>query len=84
MYVTEWVLVGFFFLLLSVHILHVFSGDEGVPESPPTLEQFKQQMNSYEKVHKEVEKFEVRGQMGNGRSQDWSEAVQEKVICCSI
>ena len=49
-----------------MHILYVFPGDEGVPESPPTLEQFKQQMNSYEKVHKEVEKFEVKGQMSNG------------------
>jgi len=35
-------------------------GDEGVPESPPSLSQFKGQVDSYEKVHKEVEKFEVR------------------------
>lgn len=36
------------------------AGDEGVPEAPPTLEQFKQQVDSYEKVYDEVVKFEVR------------------------
>ena len=35
-------------------------GDEGVPEKPPTLAQFKEQVDSYEKVYTEVEKFEVR------------------------
>ena len=35
------------------------AGEEGVPENPPTLNQFKEQVNSYEKVYSEVEKFEV-------------------------
>ena len=35
------------------------AGDEGVPENPPTLAQFKSQVNSYEAVYLEVEKFEV-------------------------
>ena len=35
-------------------------GDEPIPESPPTLDQFKGQVDSYEKVHGEVVKFEVR------------------------
>lgn len=34
-------------------------GDEGVPESPPTLAQFKGQVDSYEKVYSEVEQFKV-------------------------
>lgn len=33
-------------------------GDEGVPESPPTLEQFKAQVDNYEKVYVEVEQVE--------------------------
>lgn len=36
------------------------AGDEGVPETPPTLDQFKGQVDSYEKVYMEVEKFEVQ------------------------
>ena len=35
------------------------AGDEGVPESPPTLTQFKGQVDSYEKVYTEVVKFQV-------------------------
>ncbi len=35
------------------------AGDEGVPEDPPTLSKFKSQVNSYEAVYLEVEKFEV-------------------------
>ena len=35
------------------------AGDEGVPESPPTLDKFKEQVDSYEKVYGEVTKFEV-------------------------
>ena len=35
------------------------AGDEGVPENPPTLAQFKQQVDNYEKVYLEVDKFEV-------------------------
>ncbi len=34
------------------------TGDEGVPENPPSLTEFKGQVDSYEKVYKEVEKFE--------------------------
>lgn len=36
------------------------AGDEGVPEDPPTLNKFKEQVDNYEKVYVEVEKFEVR------------------------
>ena len=32
-------------------------GDEGVPETPPTLDNFKTQVNSYEKVYSEVDKI---------------------------
>ena len=35
------------------------AGDEGIPENPPTLAQFKQQVDNYEKVYLEVDKFEV-------------------------
>lgn len=35
------------------------AGDEGVPETPPTLTMFKEQVDSYEKIHSEVEKFKV-------------------------
>jgi dynein heavy chain len=34
------------------------AGEEGVPESPPTLTMFKEQVDSYEKVYIEVEKFQ--------------------------
>lgn len=36
------------------------AGEEGVPEEPPTLAKFKSQVDSYEAVYLEVEKFEVR------------------------
>ena len=36
------------------------AGDEGVPESPPTLNQFKEQVDGYETVYSEVVKFEVQ------------------------
>ncbi len=39
------------------------AGDEGVPETPPTLVQFKKQVDSYETVYLEVEKFEVSFKM---------------------
>ena len=35
------------------------AGDEGVPEDPPTLDKFRKQVDSYEAVYLEVEKFEV-------------------------
>lgn len=35
------------------------AGDEGIPESPPTLAMFKEQVDSYEKIHIEVEQFQV-------------------------
>jgi len=35
------------------------AGDEGVPENPPSLTEFKKQVDSYEAVYLEVEKFEV-------------------------
>lgn len=35
------------------------AGEEGVPEEPPTLAKFKSQVDSYEAVYLEVEKFEV-------------------------
>ncbi len=48
--------------LLYGHVLSAeevdAAGEEGVPESPPTLNRFKEQVDSYEKVYKEVEKFE--------------------------
>ncbi len=34
------------------------AGDEGVSENPPSLTQFKAQVDSYEKVHEEVKTFE--------------------------
>ena len=35
------------------------SGDEGIQEEPPTLDKFKKQVDSYEAVYLEVEKFAV-------------------------
>ena len=35
------------------------AGDEGVPENPPSLSAFKKQVDSYEAVYLEVEKFEA-------------------------
>jgi len=32
-------------------------GEEGVPESPPTLDQFKSQVDTYEKIYAEVEQI---------------------------
>ena len=45
---------------MYMHTFSLFVGDEGIPESPPTLDKFRKQINSYEKVYTEVEKFEVR------------------------
>ena len=36
------------------------AGDEPVPETPPTLPQFKEQVDQYETVHSEVVQFKVR------------------------
>ena len=36
------------------------AGEAGVPKTPPALTQFKEQVDKYEKVHGEVELFEVR------------------------
>ena len=36
------------------------AGEGGVPETPPVLEQFKEQVDTYEKIYSEVEQFEVR------------------------
>lgn len=33
--------------------------EEGVPESPPTLQQFKEQIDSYEKIYDEVNSLEM-------------------------
>lgn len=35
------------------------AGEEPVPETPPTLEQFKEQVDTYEKIYTEVEEFQV-------------------------
>ena len=35
------------------------AGDEQIPENPPTLNHFKNQVESYEAVYLEVEQFEV-------------------------
>ena len=40
------------------------AGDEGVPEDPPTLASFKKQVDSYEAVYLEVEKFGVSFELG--------------------
>ncbi|XP_013396327.1 dynein beta chain, ciliary isoform X2 [Lingula anatina] len=32
--------------------------DDGVPENPPTLDQFKEQVDTYEKIYEEVEQFD--------------------------
>lgn len=36
------------------------TGEEGVALSPPTLEKFKEQVDTYEKIYNEVEQFSVR------------------------
>ena len=36
------------------------AGEEGVAKTPPTLDQFKGQVDSYEKIYNEVEQFPVR------------------------
>ena len=49
--------------LLYGHILTTeeleAAGEEGVVETPPTLEKFKSQIDDYEKIHTEVVSFEV-------------------------
>ncbi len=44
------------------------AGDEGVPEQPPTLQLFKKQVDSYESIYAQVEKFEVRISMRSLRA----------------
>ncbi len=36
------------------------AGEEGVPPSPPTLAQFKEQVDTYEMLYDEVEQLSVR------------------------
>ena len=36
------------------------AGEEGVPETPPTLDQYKEQVDTYEQIFTAVEQFEVR------------------------
>jgi len=36
------------------------AGEEGVAKTPPTLDHFKQQVDTYEKIYNEVEHFPVR------------------------
>lgn len=43
-------------VLFSIYVC-LSAGDEGVPETPPTLENFKKQINSYEEVYGEVDKI---------------------------
>ena len=38
------------------------AGEEGVLLNPPTLDQFREQVDNYEKIYEEVERFEVRKQ----------------------
>ena len=35
------------------------AGEEGVPETPPTLAQYKEQVDTYEEIFTAVEQFEV-------------------------
>ena len=35
------------------------AGEEGVPETPPTLDQYKEQVDTYEQIFTAVEQFEV-------------------------
>ena len=35
------------------------AGDEGVPHTPPTLDQYKEQVDTYEKIYMDVKDFEV-------------------------
>uniref|UniRef100_A0A8C3PRY4 Dynein axonemal heavy chain 9 n=1 Tax=Calidris pygmaea TaxID=425635 RepID=A0A8C3PRY4_9CHAR len=48
--------------LLYGHILTAAEieayGEDGVPETPPTLQQFKEQIDSYEKIYEEVNRIE--------------------------
>ena len=39
------------------------AGDEGVAPSPPTLAQFKEQVDTYEMLYEEVEQLSVRETM---------------------
>ena len=36
------------------------AGEEGVAKTPPTVDQFEEQVDSYEKIYNEVEQFPVR------------------------
>ena len=36
------------------------AGEDGVAKTPPTLDQFKRQVDTYEKIYNEVEHFPVR------------------------
>lgn len=36
------------------------AGEEGVPHTPPTLDQYKEQVDTYEKIYVDVNEFEVR------------------------
>ena len=36
------------------------AGEDGVPETPPSLDQFNEQVDTFEKIYCEVEQFEVR------------------------
>ena len=35
------------------------AGEAGIPQNPPTLDQFKQHVDTYERIFTEVEQFEV-------------------------
>lgn len=35
------------------------AGDEGVPHTPPNLDQYKEQVDTYEKIYMDVKEFEV-------------------------
>lgn len=49
------------FLMIAAYIQEEIdeAGDEGVPEHPPTLQLFKKQVDSYESIYGQVEKFDV-------------------------
>ena len=55
------------FLEQFLHYGHVLtaeeieaSGEEGVPHTPPTLDQYKEQVDTYEKIYNDVNESEVR------------------------
>ncbi len=43
------------------------SGEDGVPQTPPTLEQYKEQVDTYEKIYNEVNESEVRAGLEDER-----------------